>query len=304
MPKRSGRKNGGGNSRQRKVLSDRVALISRSAGGSLQAAPQTSSPFVVESDSSFGTSTGGWLHQLLNWDVFGVIVPSVFGAVGLAMLAIDWFPHHLLCSQISFTTAAALTITKVIAHTRESRKGFGVKTISGILVILAGFSGLMWIIQKHKYPDPQQALTVIQPLLLQDIGVGRRPSLVVNQLNRTGKVLRIREASMVVTVSTPNNVESRNYLENTMWNVLEESYKTNGFNQDIPGRGQGLTNLRIQSSDPPLSEEAMRRIADGSVTLYFIGVTRDRETDADLVSVCAYRGTDGEVRFCGKHNNP
>ena len=87
----------------------------------LQGQPTASEGTRPEKGLSLWRSLFGW-ETLFRWEVLSAIVPGVFIAIGLGMLGVDWFPHHLLISQICFAMAAVLIITKTIGHAWVSKE--------------------------------------------------------------------------------------------------------------------------------------------------------------------------------------
>ncbi len=94
----------------------------------------------------------GW-DTLFRWDVLGALVPGVFIAVGLGLLGIDWFPDNLMISQVCFSVAALMVITKTIGHAHTNNGSVISKVIfcvvlCGITLVIALFTVLA--IQSHK----------------------------------------------------------------------------------------------------------------------------------------------------------
>jgi len=108
------------------------------------------------------SSIVGW-KTLLRLDVFGVIVPGVFLAIGLAMLGAEWFPYGLLIAQISFTVAFFLSAIKAVSHAIESEDTLISRTLF-VCITSTGLLGAWFLvvrsIQRHK-ADP----TAFSPLL-------------------------------------------------------------------------------------------------------------------------------------------
>ena len=92
-------------------------------------------------------------RTLFRWDVFGVLVPSVFLAAGFGMIGVEWFPHNLLISQVCFSVAALLVIIKAILLAFETESSKGQKVLFLCLVSTLTI-GLLWFslanIEKHK----------------------------------------------------------------------------------------------------------------------------------------------------------
>ena len=94
----------------------------------------------------------GW-RTLFRWDTLACIVPGLFLAVGLGMLTVDWFPYHLLISQISFALAFLLSLVKTISVAIQSRNRTLASVMFGIFlcVVLAGAALFIeTAIQRHK----------------------------------------------------------------------------------------------------------------------------------------------------------
>lgn len=233
------------------------------------------------------------------------IVSSVLLFVNLALDQAD--VHLMVIARLSCIVGAALTINGV-RRTAWAAK-VGKNSIKFILTCV--FIGFAWLLfglwQQHRKDEKlasQPSLNVIQPMVINGpIETGSNPALVMNVINTTGEVVKARLAKSVFIVTTPRNFEKRLALENAMWNHLEENYKDRGLDQDLPARGEGVSNLRI-TEPRPLTEFEARGISDGSLTIYFLSVTRNRQSQADLVEVCAFMGPERDVRLCGYHNKP
>jgi Trk-type K+ transport system membrane component len=94
----------------------------------------------------------GW-KALFRWDVLACIVPGGFVAVGLSLLGVDWFPHHLLISQICLGSAAFLCLVKIIGYARESKDTPWSRVIFACVLSFVALSIGIWaiiMIQKHK----------------------------------------------------------------------------------------------------------------------------------------------------------
>ena len=95
----------------------------------------------------------GW-KALFRWDALGAVVPGVFLAGGLAMLSIDWFPHHLLISQVCLGIALSLCAVKIIGHAIESNGSIRARIIFAsclnLLMLIMGF-WTIGAIQRHKH---------------------------------------------------------------------------------------------------------------------------------------------------------
>jgi hypothetical protein len=94
----------------------------------------------------------GW-RALFSWGVLGVVVPGVFVAVGLGVLGIEWFPYHLLISQVCFGIATFLCIVKFVGHAVESNGTFESRIVFAVLLCSLTLASGVWIIdaiQKHK----------------------------------------------------------------------------------------------------------------------------------------------------------
>ncbi len=108
-------------------------------------------------------SVFGW-KTLFRWDVLGVIVPGIFLAAGVGILGVDWFPHSLLIAQLSFTTAFALFLVKIIGHAIESEGS--VPSRVGFASFFSLISLVPWFlivhsIQLHKAnPNKLSSLTI------------------------------------------------------------------------------------------------------------------------------------------------
>ena len=134
------------------------------------------------------------------------------------------------------------------------------------------------------------------------ITVGGRPTLVVNEVNTTGDTIKARQANGVFIIATPKDYQTRTEKEDLMWQQLENSYRDSGLDQDIPAREEGLTNLQI--TPPPLNDREARSLQDRTSTIYYLGVTRNRETQEDLVKVCVFIDPSLQRFDCAKNNLP
>jgi hypothetical protein len=90
---------------------------------------------------------------LFRWDVLGAIIPGVFIAVGVGMLTVDWFPYHLLVSQVCFGVAGLLVIAKTIGHAAQYKssvtgRAFFAVIISAVTLIIVVPTDLS--IEEHK----------------------------------------------------------------------------------------------------------------------------------------------------------
>ncbi len=104
------------------------------------------------SKANIWKSIFGW-KALFRWDVLGAVVPGIFIAAGLGMIGIDWFPYHLLLSQICFAIAGVLCVVKIIGHAIESKDTVHSRWIFGIVLCAICVVGDRWIIsaiQFHK----------------------------------------------------------------------------------------------------------------------------------------------------------
>jgi hypothetical protein len=107
-------------------------------------------------DMGIWRSIFGW-RALFRWDALGAVVPGIFLAGGLGVLGLDWFPHHLLISQLCLGIATFLCIVKIVGHAVESTDTLKARLIFGILLtILAAWIGIwvILVIQKHKSESP------------------------------------------------------------------------------------------------------------------------------------------------------
>jgi hypothetical protein len=109
-------------------------------------------PSPPEQHAGLWRSMFGW-GSIFRWDVLGALVPGVFIAVGLGMLGIEWFPRNLLISQVCFSVAAIMVMTKAIGHAYKaagtlSRKIVFCVVLCGITLGMAIFTVLS--IQAHK----------------------------------------------------------------------------------------------------------------------------------------------------------
>ena len=85
------------------------------------------------SKANIWKSIFGW-KALFRWDALGAVVPGILIAAGLGMLGIDWFPYHLLLSQICFAIAGVLCVVKIIGHAIESKDSVRSRWIFGIVL--------------------------------------------------------------------------------------------------------------------------------------------------------------------------
>lgn len=209
--------------------------------------------------------------------------------------------HSILMAWLCCITGTGISI-HALSRTRLKARS----KIAGYVLVISLWLGFGLFLQHHNSSknSHERVLDIIQPLQFNGkIEPGDRPVLLVNVVNQTGDVVKTRLAKSVFIVPTPTNFSYRLAFEARMWNHLEENYKNRGLDQDLPARGEGVSNLTITDPDP-LTEQESRGIADGTLTLYFLSVTRNRETQEDLIAVCAYIGTQGSVRLCGEHNLP
>ena len=97
------------------------------------------------------------IQALFRWDVLGAIVPGIFIAIGLGILGVDWFPHHLLWPQVCFAVAGLLCVGKFVgtaieAHDEKKWPRTLFATIPSLVVLgIAGYAVVS--IEAHKQKE-------------------------------------------------------------------------------------------------------------------------------------------------------
>jgi len=115
----------------------------------------------------------GW-RNLFRWDVFGVVVPGGFLAVGLAMLGIDWFPRHLSIAQFFLALTALSIVGKTIGHAVQSDARLPSKIGFSLLICLMVVGIAVYSlnqIQKHKNAVQEFAVFVRSAFIEESNGV-------------------------------------------------------------------------------------------------------------------------------------
>jgi hypothetical protein len=116
----------------------------------------------VQSQLNESPHVGIWrrvfgIQALFRWDVLGAIVPGIFIAIGLGILGVDWFPHHLLWSQVCFAVAGLLCVGKFVgtaieAHNEKKLPRILFATIPSLIVLgIAGYAVVN--IEAHKQKE-------------------------------------------------------------------------------------------------------------------------------------------------------
>ena len=90
-----------------------------------------------------------------------MIVPGVFLAIGLGVLGVDWFPHHLLISQVSLGLVGLLCVVKFVGHAIESDGNLAARFVFATICCAVFVMVTSWTesaIQRHK-TSPEIAAT-------------------------------------------------------------------------------------------------------------------------------------------------
>ncbi len=124
----------------------------------------------------------------------------------------------------------------------------------------------------------------------------------VNLQNTSGETISNTAAVNLISLQPvfPNGADNLPIQED-LWRHLSDQVAKSPPG-DVPSAGGGLFNQEMQT--PPLPQNVVDEILDGTHSFYFLMVVQDIKTRKNLVEVCGYISGPNTFHECLHHNKP
>jgi hypothetical protein len=170
---------------------------------------------------------------------------------------------------------------------------------SSAAILSSIFLGLIIWVRKQR---PVSPALMVQDIVLGNLIPGQPFTASVYFKNTTNRVIRIRNLAFTQTRPFPRNRTEEMENENAIWSAVTDHVDGMGRDAEVPTMGKGEFNQVLETATVSLPE--YRDILAGNHATYFAMLTRDRDTEENLIELCFFVGKQGIVHYCSSHNRP